>query len=373
MAQDHPRTLGNYVVEGELARGGMGVVLLGRQRGLDRPAVLKKLRRALVDEPDLLARFRREARAAGRVHHQNVVAVYDCFSHRGDEYIAQEYVDGVDLRAALGQAGRFPARIASLVLLEVARGLEAIHEGGTVHRDLKPANILLGRRGEVKIADFGIAIEATGAALTRPGLMIGTPVYMPPEQMLGERVDERGDVFSLGVVLYELLAGNTPYREPEGEGASTLLAQMRNEEHTPVRRIARGVPRWLARLVRACLRARATRRPPTALALRLVLERRLGAPSPAKCRGEIATWLRERGVFKPRDGDTREQARPLPRRRRALRAAVVLLGCAAVASSVLLVRVRGATLCDLLAPAALEIAARLGLDAGASEWTCDDE
>ncbi len=373
MEEDRPRTLGNYAVEGELARGGMGVVLLGRQPGLDRPAVLKKLRRGLAEEPDLLERFRREARAAARVHHQNVVAVYDCFSHRGEEYIAQEYVDGVDLRAALAHVRRFPARVASLVLLEVARGLEAIHEGGTVHRDLKPANILLGREGEVKIADFGIAIDTVGEPLTRPGLMIGTPVYMPPEQMLGERVDASGDLFSLGVVLYELLAGETPYREPDGETASTLLAQMRGERHRPVRKVVRGVPGWLGRLIRSCLRARSTRRPGTALVLRSVLERRLGAPSPKDCRAEIATWLREHGVFERRDEETRVQARPSTRRWRPLRAAVVLLACAAVGSSVFIVRARGETPLHRVTSAAFEIAERLGLDTLVQGWNDYEE
>ena len=209
------KTLGNFVIERELGQGGMGVVFLARQSSLDRPAVLKRLRRDLTATANLVARFQREARAAAAVHHQNVVAVYDCFCWRGEHYIAQEFVDGVDLRSALLRTNRLPPRIAGLIALEVVRGLEAIHARSMVHRDLKPANILLGRDGEVKIADFGIAFEPTGKGLTQPGTMLGTPPYMPPEQMLGERVDPRGDLFSLGVVLYEILAGTLPYTEPE--------------------------------------------------------------------------------------------------------------------------------------------------------------
>ena len=367
MAKDHPRTLGNYDVEGELARGGMGVVLLGRQRGLERPAVLKKLRRQLSSEPELLERFRREARAAGAVHHQNVVAVYDCFSFRGDEYIAQEYVAGVDLCSALERVGRFPPRIASLVLLEVARGLEAIHAGGTVHRDLKPANILMGREGEVKIADFGIALESAADGLTRPGMMIGTPVYMPPEQMLGQRVDTRGDMFSLGVVFYEIMSGETPYREPGEDDAGTLLSQMQKEDFVPLRRRVRLAPRSLARLVRACLRAKPAKRPSSVTELRHRLERRLGSPSPPECRDEIASWLWARGVFKRRDDETVEKERPRPPRRLgplALRAAAVLFVCGLVGSSVFLVRVRGVNLADHVPVAVQEFAERIGLGSG---------
>jgi serine/threonine protein kinase len=135
------RTLGNFVVEEEIGRGGMGVVLRARQPMLGRLAVLKKVRRELAELPELAERFQREARAAAAVHHPNVVAVYDHFTWRGDHYIAQEYVDGVDLAAATSRIGRLPWRIASLVALEMARGLEEIHAHGTVHRDLKPPNI----------------------------------------------------------------------------------------------------------------------------------------------------------------------------------------------------------------------------------------
>ena len=214
MSGNGPRTIGNFSIERELGSGGMGVVLLGRHQSLDRPAVLKRLRPDLSASEDLVERFAREARSAASIHHQNVVAVYDWISWRGEHYIAQEYVDGVDLREALGHAQRFPWRLAALVALELARGLEAIHARGMVHRDLKPANVLLGRNGDVKIADFGIAIDATSDGLTRPGTTIGSPPYIAPEQLLGERVDARGDLFGLGVVLYELLTGAPPYREP---------------------------------------------------------------------------------------------------------------------------------------------------------------
>ncbi len=354
------KTLGNFVVEEEIGRGGMGVVLLARQNSLDRPVVLKKLRRDLAELPELTERFEREAHAAAAVHHQNVVAVYDCFQFRSDYYIAQEYVDGVDLRAALAKTGPMPWRIAALIALETIRGLEEIHSHGTVHRDIKPANILLGRRGEVKIADFGIALEASGSALTQPGVMIGSPPYMPPEQMMGERLDARGDLFSLGVVLYEMLAGTTPYPEPTGDQGDTLLARMRKEQFESLRRRARGAPRGLARLVRRCLRAKPSQRVASASDLRRALERRLGRPTDVECRKELSAWLWEQQAFEVRKDETVVSAAPRKPLRQigfARRAFTGLLATAALAGSLLLIDVRPSD-----APARLRSAADVRLE-----------
>jgi serine/threonine protein kinase len=303
MSGQGPRTIGSFAIERELGSGGMGVVLLGRHNTLERRAVLKRLRPELAASEELVARFAREAKAAAAVHHQNVVAVYDWIAWRGDHYIAQEYVDGVDLRAALAQVGRFPWRIAALLALEIARGLEAIHARATVHRDLKPANVLLGRSGEVKIADFGIALDRTGDGLTRPGTALGSPPYVAPEQLLGERADARSDLFALGVLAYELLAGAPPFREPAEGETDTLLERIQRGRFPNLTRAAPGTPRWLARLVHALLRAKPRRRPASAQSVRRQLERRLAA-FPAEVRLELAGWLWQEGVFQPREGDT---------------------------------------------------------------------
>jgi serine/threonine-protein kinase len=329
------RTIGDFVVEGEIGGGGMGVVLLGRQQNLDRPAVLKKLRKDLASSAEYVERFRREARAAAAVHHQNVVAVFDCFDYRGEHYIALEYVDGVDLGYAIEKVRRLPPRIALIIAVEVVRGLEVLHARGTVHRDLKPANILLGRSGEVKIADFGIAIDATEQGLTRPGMMIGSPAYMAPEQMLGERVDFRGDQFSLGVVLYESLTGVPPYPESTELEVDSMLSRMQRERYDRLRSVAPQTPRLLARIIKRCLRPTPRQRWAETGELRRRLERRLGRVSPQDARDELAAWLWERGVFEPRDDDTVEAAKPQLRRsaRRPLALAAAVLAAAFVGLS----------------------------------------
>lgn len=353
------RTLGNFVVEEELGRGGMGDVWLVRQTSLDRPAVLKRIRRDLVAYPELAERFAREARAAARIHHQNVVAVYDTFHWRTDQYIAQEFVDGVDLASALTRTGPLPWRVAAMLALEVARGLEEIHAHGTVHRDLKPANILIGRRGEVKIADFGLALEANGSALTEPGVVIGSPTYMPPEQMRGERVDGRGDLFSLGVIVYEMVSGELPFppspaAPAEGEASpkedDSLLVRIQKQRYPRLRRRAPSTPRSLARLVRRCLRARPGGRPSTTGAVRRHLEAMVGAPSPADTRAALASWFWARQVFERRDNETLVQIAAPVRVRRPRVLTSVLAAClvALVAGLVLTIDQRPRLDADLM-------------------------
>jgi len=319
------KTIGSYEVEREIGRGGMGVVLLARQPALDRSVVLKSLRRDCADDPRLLARFEREAQAAGSVQHQNVVAVHDCFDWRGRSYICQEYVDGTDLAAALGR-GRLEPRIAGLIALELARGLEAIHARGIVHRDLKPANVLLSRDGEVKIADFGIALDGAARALTQTGHSVGTPHYMSPEQLYGERVDARSDLFSLGVVLYEMCTGMPPFEDgDEAEGG--LIRRIEAEQFLPPRSLEPRIPRSLSRIAIRCLRAKPKQRWESAAQLRKALERHLGALTSLEVQREIADWLSACDLVELRERETVAATPTAPRASRRYRFA---LACAVV-------------------------------------------
>lgn len=298
------RRLGGFTVERELGRGGMGVVVLARQQSLDRLAVLKRIQPELAVDPELVARFEREAIAAGRLHHPNVVGVYDRFQYRGAQYIATEFVDGLDLSKVLSSESRLPWRIAATIALEVARGLEAIHAQGTLHRDLKPQNLLIGRHGEVKIADFGLALDASGVALTRPGTAVGTPPYMSAEQLRGERVDPRTDLFAFGCVLYEMLTGHPPYEVPEENAAESLLARVESGSYPRLRSTRHDVPRSIVRLVHRCLRPRAARRIASAAEARRRLEAILDRPTTSDCQSTLTRFLWENHVFEPRETET---------------------------------------------------------------------
>ncbi len=326
-----PKKLGNFEILQEIGQGGMGVVYLARQPTLERLIVLKKIRRELLFDASMIERFRREARAAAAVHHQNVVAVHDCFEFRGDHYIAQEFVDGPDLHAILLHVGPLDPRITALIGLEVVRGLEEIHARGIVHRDLKPANILISNQGETKIADFGIAHGGKWEGLTRPGTLVGSVPYMSPEQMLGKQVDYRSDLFSFGIMLYEMIVGEPPFLENSDDSTETLLERIEDERYD---KRVRGAPRYLARLIRACLRAKPTRRIQTAMRARRELEKRLGGVSPADCRRRIALYFQSCDVFQVSENRTVIRSAPAETKRNRIKKYGWLVPAAAAAAMV---------------------------------------
>jgi serine/threonine protein kinase len=306
------RKIGRYEVERELAEGGMGVVYLAVQPELERHVVLKRMRRDLADAEEAEERFLREARTAAAIHHPNVVCVYDCFSWRGEPYIACEYVDGLDAASALEKVGPFPPRIAALVALEIAHGLEELHARGLVHRDLKPDNVLLGRAGEVKIGDFGIAHDPKEPSLTDTGVSMGTPDYMSPEQLRGERVDYRADLFAFGALLYELVTGKPPFQQPDpadSQAEPSRIVRIEQGRYLPLRSATRGAPRAHARITSRCLRANPKRRIGSAAELRRRLERHLGrAWRSEAARREIGEWLTQRDLL-PARGKTKRAPR----------------------------------------------------------------
>jgi serine/threonine-protein kinase len=214
--------LGKYEIRREIGRGAMGVVYEGYDPMIKRPVAIKTIRGdqlAKEEAADILARFRREAQAAGRLTHPNIVAIYDFDEDAGTSFIAMEFVEGRDLRDYFAASERFAAKDAFRIMGEILAALEYSHARGVVHRDIKPANVFLQKDGTVKVADFGIA-HIESSSLTQAGTVMGTPGYMSPEQVLGLPVDGRSDLFSAGVILYQFLTGERPF-----SGSATTTAQ----------------------------------------------------------------------------------------------------------------------------------------------------
>jgi len=211
-----------------LGRGAMGVIYQAHDPVIDREVAIKLIRTDLLssdDQEDYLTRFQHEARAAGRCAHPNIVAIYDFAVYEGNPFLAMEYVDGRNLTQVMAQSGRFTPAAAIAVIGQVLDALACAHGFGVVHRDVKPANILLLADGRVKVTDFGIS-RLDNSVLTQSGSVIGTPSYMSPEQCRGDVVDARSDLFSTGVVLYELLSGERPFA---GRSLTEVAYRLTNE------------------------------------------------------------------------------------------------------------------------------------------------
>ncbi len=208
-----PERIGRFQVLATLGRGAMGVVYRGHDEEIDRMVAIKVIRADLLDTEDrenYLRRFRNEAKIAGRCVHANIVSLYDFALHDGNPYLVMEYVNGAGLQQAIPRNSKRPVWEVLSIASQVLDALQYAHERGIVHRDIKPANILLTRQSTIKITDFGIA-RLVNMELTATPLLIGTPSYMSPQQCLGVELDGRSDLFSLGCVLYELLAGERPF------------------------------------------------------------------------------------------------------------------------------------------------------------------
>ena len=237
---------GRYRLGTLLASGGMAQVWEGTDEVLRRRVAVKILHAHLAADDTFVARFRQEAVAAARLAHPGIVAIYDTCSDGGVEAIVMELVQGRTLRDRLDDDAPIDPWQAAGLAAQVAEALEAAHRAGLVHRDVKPANVLLCGDGRVKVADFGIAKAVADADLTQPGLMVGTAKYLAPEQVRGEPVDPRTDIYSLGVVLYEMLCGRAPFTADTD--AATALARLHRDPLRP-RQVRANVPRALEEVV----------------------------------------------------------------------------------------------------------------------------
>ena len=332
---------GRYRLVRALARGGMATVWVGEDTLLTRRVAVKTLHPELTFDEALRTRFRNEAIAAARLSHPGIVATYDTGDDQGVGYIVMEFVDGPNLRRVLDAKGPLPVRETVRIGREMAAALDAAHRQGIVHRDVKPANVLVPPGLPVKVTDFGIA-KAGGTELTRTGTVVGTARYLAPEQLRGDPVDARTDLYALGLVLYEMLVGELPFH---GDTEMAIAVARLSTPPAPVRQARPDVPSGLARLVMACLAVEPDERPRSAQAVADALSDRPREDTTVaeRPRAETARTV----VVPPSETPTRTRAdiqqRPRERPRRgAVTVLAVLLFIVGAAAGYLLVRAAGA-------------------------------
>jgi len=243
---------GDYEIEEVLGKGGMGIVYRGRQVSLDRIVAIKVLPSSFTERKDFIQRFHREAKAVARINCPQIIQVYGAGEHEGKQYFAMEYIEGEDLGEKLKRNETFDISSALFYAKETARALAAAGEKNIIHRDIKPGNIMVTKRGTIKVMDFGLAKFTTeGTELTQAGVVMGTVNYLSPEQGQGKEVDQRTDIYSLGVVMYELVTGDVPFK---GENPSSVIYQHIHTTPTPPSKRKSSIPSDIEAIIMKCLR-----------------------------------------------------------------------------------------------------------------------
>jgi serine/threonine-protein kinase len=247
-------TLGRYEVIKQLGKGAMGIVYLGKDPRINRTTAIKTFQFGDEFEPEeaekLKKQFFREAESAGTLAHPNIVTIYDAGDEQDLAYIAMELLEGDDLEKHTKKDNLLPMRKVIGYMADIADGLDYAHQKGIVHRDIKPANIMLLKSGVVKITDFGIA-RITATSQTQTGVVKGTPFYMSPEQFSGEKVDGRSDIFSLGVMFFQLLTGELPFR---ADNPAALMNQIMNVPHPDPKKINQKIPKPIVSIINVSLK-----------------------------------------------------------------------------------------------------------------------
>ncbi len=241
---------GRYEILQMLGEGGMGAVYKARDRELDRFVALKLIRPELAANPAIVARFKQELLLSHQVTHKNVIRIYDLGDADGVKFISMEFVEGQDLRSLILEKKKFPPEEAVEIIQQVCRALEAAHSVGVIHRDLKPQNVMRDKAGRILVMDFGMARTLEGDGMTQTGALVGTMEYMSPEQALAGTLDQRSDLFAVGLILYELLSGKMPYK---AESALASLIKRNQERAIPVSDHDGTIPLALSNIVSKCL------------------------------------------------------------------------------------------------------------------------
>src|SRR4030095_9641152 len=239
-----------YEIVKTLGVGGMGAVYSAFDRQLTRVVALKTILPEMGASPAALKRFKQEVLLAPKIVHKNVVRIFDMGEDAGTKFITMEFIEGVDLKDLIQRRGKLPPEEAVAIIRQVCNGLEAAHAEGVVHRDLKPQNIMLDENGHAMVMDFGIAQSGPSGGLTQTGAFVGTPDYMSPEQALREDADARSDIFSLGLIFYEMLTGKLPF-----ESATMLESMFKRTKERAISpaEIEQGIPKGANDIVVKCL------------------------------------------------------------------------------------------------------------------------
>jgi serine/threonine protein kinase len=264
-----------FQILGELGRGGMGVVIHAYDKQLKEQVAIKVLSPLWSRDQEAVERLRREVSAARRIAHPNVIRIYDISEANGLPYVSMEYFEGENLRDYIRGRGRLSIDLACQIALQICDGLEAAHRQGVVHRDLKSQNVILNHANQAKIIDFGLARSERAEGMTVTGLILGTPEYMSPEQVSGTHVDERADIYSFGIILYELLTGRVPFT---GESAISIGFQQMKDDPPSPRSINPEIPMEMECLIVKALQKSPSQRFQSCAELRPDLERILRLP-----------------------------------------------------------------------------------------------
>jgi len=250
-----------YEVIEELGKGGMGRVYKVFDKKIKEKVALKLLRPEISSDEETVERFSNELKYARKIIHKNVCRMFDLGEEQGTHYITMEYVSGEDLKSMIRMMGRLSPGQAVSITRQVCEGLSEAHKLGVVHRDLKPQNIMIDREGNARIMDFGIARSLKAKGITDGGIIIGTPEYMSPEQVEGKEIDERADIYALGVILFEMLTGKVPF---EGDTPLSIAVKHKTEMPPDPRKLNAQVPPDLSQLILNCLEKDKKKRPQSA-------------------------------------------------------------------------------------------------------------